>query len=159
MPSKRTNEESNEVINPYSTLSASLESQELESQEVQNILEQPIMRARGRFHSYDRKNIVGNSVFEVCSKSYRNKDEDLYVAEYIWKHFSYFRHQQVELIPLIANRLQVTQFAGGDNLMAEGDHGDCLYAIYTGKTSIWKDGKLIVELGEGDVVGQTALAN
>ena len=37
--------------------------------------------------------------------------------------------------------------------MVEGEFGDCLYAIYTGKTSIWKDGKLIVELGEGEVVG------
>ena len=47
----------------------------------------------------------------------------------------------------------MTQFAGGENLMVEGEFGDCLYAIYTGKTSIWKDGKLIVELGEGEVVG------
>lgn len=66
MQSKRAQEESNEVINPYSTLSASLDSQELESEEVQHILEQPIARTRGRFHSYDRKNIVGSSVFEVC---------------------------------------------------------------------------------------------
>lgn len=45
----------------------------------------------------------------------------------------------------------------GDWLMREGDPGDAMYVIKTGKLEVWVKGKLTRHVGRGGAVGELAL--
>ena len=45
----------------------------------------------------------------------------------------------------------------GDEIIREGDVDDSLYVIVDGRVSVTKGGRVLAELGEGEVVGELAL--
>ena len=47
----------------------------------------------------------------------------------------------------------------GHLIIKEGDPGDAFFMILTGKVEVWHKGKLLVERGEGEYFGETALVN
>jgi CRP-like cAMP-binding protein len=47
----------------------------------------------------------------------------------------------------------------GHVVIKEGDPGDAFFMISTGKVEVWHKGKLLVERGEGEYFGETALVN
>ncbi len=59
----------------------------------------------------------------------------------------------------IAERLRLVRVDAGDYLFREGDAGDAMYLVRTGRLEVLdeRSGRLIRELGRGDVLGELAL--
>ncbi len=50
-------------------------------------------------------------------------------------------------------------YADGDFLYHDGDAGDCLYVVQSGKLKVYRGGSLLVELAPGQVTGEACLLN
>ena len=57
----------------------------------------------------------------------------------------------------LARALVRCEFAEGDVVMREGDHGDRFYVVESGGLTVSKDGRFVASLGPGDYVGEIAL--
>lgn len=83
------------------------------------------------------------------------KIEDILLSNEIFKHL---KIEQLETIIENAFLLKIKQ---GETLMNQGDYGDCMYIVISGKLSIWIKGqKRMYEVGEsnvGDFIGELAL--
>ena len=60
-----------------------------------------------------------------------------------------------ELLP-VAEMCTEVGLAEGDQLFAQGELGDSLYVIVSGRVAIVRDGQPIAELGAGECVGELA---
>jgi MFS family permease len=61
------------------------------------------------------------------------------------------------VIERLARALVRVEFAEGDVLMREGDHGDRFYVVESGGVTVSKAGRFVASLGPGDYVGEIAL--
>ena len=57
----------------------------------------------------------------------------------------------------VAGQLGRIQVSGGDEVLRQGDVGDCFYVIDSGTFEVSVDGRVITSLGEGDHFGEIAL--
>jgi MFS family permease len=57
----------------------------------------------------------------------------------------------------VASRLEPAEFAAGEVIMAEGDHGDCYVIVVDGTVDFTQDGTRINSLGAGAGFGEIAL--
>jgi MFS family permease len=61
------------------------------------------------------------------------------------------------ILDRLARALVRCEFAAGDVVMHEGDHGDRFYVVESGAVTVSKEGRLVANLGPGDYVGEIAL--
>jgi CRP/FNR family transcriptional regulator, cyclic AMP receptor protein len=58
---------------------------------------------------------------------------------------------------LLRRESDVRSFKGGEIIFAEGDEGDCMFAVLDGEVSIEKRGHVLERVGPGGVFGEMAL--
>jgi hypothetical protein len=68
-----------------------------------------------------------------------------------------FRSDMAVLAPDPAERLQRKHFEAGDEVIIQGDVGETAYIVESGRLDVFKDGKKVNELAEGDCFGEIAL--
>jgi MFS family permease len=61
------------------------------------------------------------------------------------------------ILDRLARALVRVEFAEGDVVMHEGDHGDRFYVVESGAVTVSKAGRFVASLGPGDYVGEIAL--
>jgi MFS family permease len=61
------------------------------------------------------------------------------------------------ILDRLARALVRVEFADGEVVMREGDHGDLFYVVENGGVTVTKDGRFIASLGPGDYLGEIAL--
>jgi Cyclic nucleotide-binding domain len=68
-----------------------------------------------------------------------------------------FRPLPMPSIDNLALHLEHAQFAAGEELFHQGEHGDRFYVIEDGEADVIGDGRLIRTIGAGDSFGEIAL--
>jgi len=53
--------------------------------------------------------------------------------------------------------LELKEISKGEVLFREGEEGNDVYLVNEGSVEVWKDGKLVATLEEGDIIGEMAL--
>ena len=69
----------------------------------------------------------------------------------------FFEGAPTHVLAAIAEHATEVELAAGEQLMVEGDDGDCLYVVASGRVRVVQGGRTISELGVGDVVGELAV--
>jgi MFS family permease len=57
----------------------------------------------------------------------------------------------------LARALVRVEYADGEVIMREGDHGDRFYVVESGGVTVSRDGRVVATIGPGDYVGEVAL--
>ena len=68
-----------------------------------------------------------------------------------------FRADIAVLAPDATAKLQRLHFEAGDEVIRQGDEGDCAYIVQSGQLQALKDGRVVGGLGIGDCFGEIAL--
>ncbi|MFM8333134.1 MAG: cyclic nucleotide-binding domain-containing protein [Candidatus Methylumidiphilus sp.] len=68
-----------------------------------------------------------------------------------------FRADIAVLAPDATAKLQRLHFEAGDEVIRQGDDGDCAYLVQSGQLQALRDGRVVGELGGGDCFGEIAL--
>jgi NADH dehydrogenase FAD-containing subunit/uncharacterized membrane protein YphA (DoxX/SURF4 family) len=68
-----------------------------------------------------------------------------------------FRADIAVLAPDATAKLQRLHFEAGDEVIRQGEAGDCAYIVQSGRLQALKDGRVVGELGGGDCFGEIAL--
>lgn len=73
-----------------------------------------------------------------------------------------FRTLEAGVLELLASEMEVMHLRGGRKLMEQGDPGDCMYIVVTGRLQAYVrspqgDDHLVGEIGNGESVGEMAL--
>lgn len=68
-----------------------------------------------------------------------------------------FRADIAVLAPDATAKLQRLHFEAGDEVVRQGEVGDCAYLVQSGRLEALRDGRSVGELGEGDCFGEIAL--
>ncbi|HSJ28396.1 MAG TPA: cyclic nucleotide-binding domain-containing protein [Acidimicrobiia bacterium] len=69
----------------------------------------------------------------------------------------FFAGVPTRVIASVARLADEIEMDTGETLIVESEEGDCLYVIVRGRVRIEKNGRVIAELGAGDVVGELAV--
>jgi CRP-like cAMP-binding protein len=69
----------------------------------------------------------------------------------------FFEGAPIHVLASVAEQVTEIELAAGEQLMVEGDEGDCLYVVATGRVRIAHGDHTIAELGVGDVVGELSV--
>lgn len=69
----------------------------------------------------------------------------------------FFTGVPTHVLASVARLAEEIEKDAGENLIVEGEQGDCLYVIVRGRVKVEKDGRPITELGVGEVVGELAV--
>lgn len=62
-----------------------------------------------------------------------------------------------EMLPLIVDAAKIVRVGAGDVLFHEGDEGDALYVVVSGRLEVTRGDVFVAALGRGAMVGETAL--
>lgn len=62
-------------------------------------------------------------------------------------------------INIFQNPNQCHTYSADDVIINEGDAGDCMYDVISGTVALFRNGKELVRLGEGEIFGETGLIN
>jgi CRP-like cAMP-binding protein len=65
--------------------------------------------------------------------------------------------RDMAVFELLRRESDVRSFQAGDIIFAEGDAGDCMFAVLDGEVSIEKHGSVLERVGPGGVFGEMAL--
>jgi NADH dehydrogenase FAD-containing subunit len=68
-----------------------------------------------------------------------------------------FRADIAVLAPDATAKLQRLHFEAGDEVVRQGEEGDCAYLVQSGRLQALRDGRAVGELGGGDCFGEIAL--
>jgi CPA1 family monovalent cation:H+ antiporter len=70
---------------------------------------------------------------------------------------AFFAQLPEEELDAVAASADEVEFAVGEAITREGDLGHCLYVVESGAANVLADGRVIGEVGPGDVVGEVAV--
>lgn len=73
------------------------------------------------------------------------------------KSTSLFGHVESEDLAPLARVATIETFAKGQKIVSEGEIGDRLYVIVSGKVTVSRKGERVAELGPGEAVGEMAI--
>lgn len=62
-----------------------------------------------------------------------------------------------QALAAMAQRADEVSAANGESIIDEGDEGDCLYVIVRGRVAVAAGGRVVAELGAGEVVGELSV--
>src|SRR6476620_7337713 len=68
-----------------------------------------------------------------------------------------FRELSSDALREIARETTAVRLGGGETLMREGDAGDAMFVVVSGRLSVVVDENSIAEIGRGETVGEMAL--
>ena len=73
------------------------------------------------------------------------------------KSVNLFKNISGDILNQIAQISNEINYDTGHNLFCEGDNGDSMFLIMSGKVNVIQNGKTIVELDDGQCIGEMAL--
>ena len=89
----------------------------------------------------------------AIDRSIAHRDEEVDVL----RRVAIFRPLPMPAVDVLALHVDHAQFAPGQEIFRQGDHGDRFYVIATGEAEVIGDGRLIRTMGPGDGFGEIAL--
>jgi len=89
----------------------------------------------------------------------RNRTTEVTLKLDTLKQIALFSHLDMGELCKILNVVRATDYATGEVILREGEHGECLYAILDGSFAVTRGGKPIAALGAGAHFGEMALFN
>ena len=65
--------------------------------------------------------------------------------------------RDIDLLTLIGFGEQVEVVKAGENLFTEGDFGDCMYLVKSGRIDVKAGQRLLATVGPGEILGEMAI--
>ncbi|CAI2371141.1 unnamed protein product [Moneuplotes crassus] len=80
---------------------------------------------------------ISSSIYELCRKDCRNRDENIYVASYLINCIGYFSQKLERIVmPSLAAKLKGRFYNSGETIIKTGEIGDRMFIMYKGTADV-----------------------
>lgn len=147
------------ALGKYSTAIAQEKKDKTETSELSSVIPDWVLQRDGFLSTYSQLiSGTGVDIFEVCSHPPSERKEGAVLCLLNWaSQLPFFSTIPRSSLREVCAKLRSVLVLAGQTVMQQGDAGDCMYVVCKGKLGVYVGGNRVAELGEGKVVGESAL--
>ena len=149
----------NSALGKYAATAVQEKKDKADSSELSSVIPDWVLQRDGFRSTYNQLiSGTGVDIFEVCSHPPSERKEGAVLCLLNWaSHLPFFSSIPHSSLREVCAKLTSVSVPAGQTLMQQGEVGDCMYVVYKGRLEVYVGGNRVAELGEGKVVGESAL--